>query len=100
MEVRIAVALDIRRTNPRIPHDGGGTAGFVGCGGNTLAVLVLRVIATKLMPDLMRHIVDVKRIACGRIESRGAPCLIRIIAQHGQACTAATAHAEDMTDVV
>ena len=66
MEIIVAIALYVRRTNTRISHNGARTSRLSTGSSDTVAVVVLSVIPAKLMPHLMGYIVDVKWISYWR----------------------------------
>ena len=89
VKIRIAVGLQVVvRANPGIGLDGGPAAGFVGSGTIAVAaraiaaVTVEGVIAAKLMPQLMGHKVNVKRIADGTAKPRFSARLLPVDSYH------------------
>ncbi len=99
MEIIIAVILHIRRTNPCISHDGGGTPGFVGS-RTPVAGIILSMIAAKLVAHFMADIVDVKRVS-HRSRKAGYPtCLVCIVTRRIEEGNATTTCTEYMADVI
>ena len=99
VEMVVRIALQVGRANACVAHDGARAAGLVSRGGGAVAAVVLGVVGAKLVPHLMRHIIDVERISDWRAAA-GHPPSLPAPTRRIQLGNPPAASRKDMADVV
>ena len=100
MKVIIAVVLYIGRANPCITHNRTGASRFSSGCTNAVAIVVLCMISSKLMPHFMRNVVNIKRISNGRTAASYTTCFLPSGAHNTKTSKTSTVCSEDMSDVI
>ena len=100
MKIIMHPRLNIRRTYPRIRHNRRTTTRFHCRCRIPIATIVLRMIRPKLMPQFMRNIIHIKRVAYWSRTTRNPPCLLTISANTSQTRQTPTIRTKNMTHIV